>query len=227
MKSIYKQSLKAVVWVVVSSVMAGSLPAAEPKEGEPRGDQRRGEQRRGEQRPGDVGGQRPEGFRGRPQGGPGGGFQNLSEEAREAMREVFSAMRENGGNSMRKMGEVQRELSELITSGKVDEKAIRAKVLAKAELEAEVTISRARAFAKLKEKGVSDEVLKQISGVLSGGFRGGPGGPGAREGGGNRPGDGDGFRGRGQEGEREKSRSRTPAKDGAGKEKPRRPEFDK
>jgi Spy/CpxP family protein refolding chaperone len=151
-------------------------------------------------------------------------MRNLSEEARQAMREAFMEIRKSGGQELQeKSARMRRELGGLITSGKVDEKAIRSRVMAIAEIDADVMVMRAKMFAKMKEAGVSDEMLKMMAARMGGGVRP-AGGEGARGSMGSRGGFGDrggreGFSGRGRP-EREGGR---PDADG----KKRRPEFER
>ncbi len=149
-------------------------------------------------------------------------MQNMSEEARNAIREAFMEIRKSGGQELQeKSARMRRELGELITSGKVDEKAIRNKVMAIAEIDVDVTVMRAKMFAKMKEAGVSDQMLKMMAARMGGGRP--PSGESARGQMGGRGGFGErggreGFSGRGRP-ERDGGR---PEADG----KKRRPEFE-
>ena len=112
-------------------------------------------------------------------------MQNMSEEGRRAMMEAFREIREGGQDLTIKQQKLRRELAGLITSGEVNEKAIREKVMAIAEVEADMTVMRAKMFAKMKDAGVSEEVLKLMASRMGGQQRGpgGPGGEGMRRGG--------------------------------------------
>ena len=110
----------------------------------------------------------------RRQGGGGSGrsgfMQNMDPKVMAAMREAFR----EGGSSARELGsqeqKLRRELAEMITSGTVDEKAIRNKVMAIAEVQVESTILRAKMFSKMKEAGASEEMLKMMASRMGGGF---------------------------------------------------------
>lgn len=155
------------------------------------------------------------GFGKRPGGDRGAMFEKLGPEAQKAMREMFMEMRESGGDLQRRNMKLRQELQGLVMSGKVDEDAIRAKVKEVSEIEVEMTILRARAIAKLKESGVSEETLRMIAGRMGGGPPGGRGGPGMEGRG----------RERGESGQRPREGGRRPAPE-EGDQKGRRPEFD-
>lgn len=162
-------------------------------------------------------------------GGRASFMQGMSEEGRRAMMEAFREIREGGQELTSKQSKLRRELAAMITSGEVDEKAIRNKVMAIAEVEADMTIMRAKMFAKMKEAGVSDEVLKMMASRMGGA---GPRGPGGQGGEGMRRGgfggDRGGFsrEGRSGFGDRDRGRSEREKPD-AEEGKKRRPEFEK
>lgn len=167
------------------------------------------------------------GFEDRRKGGnsPGGGMQSImqemNEEQRAAMREMFMEMRESGQGLMQKIQRHRAELQELMSARTINEKAIRDKVMAVAKLEADSMIMRAKAFAKLRDAGVDEKVLKMMM-SRSGGSQGGQRGGMSRGGGSDRfqrGGDRGGFGDRPERGPREGS------KEGADSKK-RRPEFD-
>ncbi|MGB0579684.1 MAG: Spy/CpxP family protein refolding chaperone [Limisphaerales bacterium] len=169
------------------------------------------------------------GFGDRRQGGASGsgrsGFmQNMDPKVMEAMREAF---REAGGSARELAGKEQklrRELTGLITSGQVDEKAIRDKVMALAEVQVETTVLRAKMLAKMKKAGASDELLKMLASRMGGGGQrpGGMqgGGEGMRRG--NLGGDKAGF---GREGVGDRDRRPDRGKPNEAESKKRRPEF--
>ncbi|MEN9573495.1 MAG: hypothetical protein RL514_1350 [Verrucomicrobiota bacterium] len=185
-----------------------------PTEGQrpPRGESRPGENPRGETRPtetrrddaprGERGEARPadgqrgefrpgEGQRGQPQGqfNPQELFRDLNDDQRAALRGFFEAnqhvMREIGERSMR----LRREIAESAMADKPNEGLIREKIMQAAQLEAEATITRARAFAQVREK-LPKQTVERLRGMVAGmGPRGGvqppmQGGPDARREGG-------------------------------------------
>ncbi len=154
---------------------------ARPAETTRRDDAPRGE--RGDFRPG-------EGQRGQvnPQFNPQELFRDLNEDQRTALRGFFEAnqgvMREVGERSMR----LRREIGEAAMADKPNEGLIRDKIMEAAKLEAEATITRARAFAQVREK-LPKETVERLRGMIAGmGPRPGmqapmQGGQGGREGG--------------------------------------------
>lgn len=149
-------------------------------------------------------------------------MQDMSQEQQQAMREVFMEMREKGQGTMQKIQRHRQELQELVGARTINEKAIRDKVMAIAELEADATIMRAKAFAKLRDAGVDESVLKMLTARMGGGQGMQRGGQGMQRGGGDR------FQrggGRGGFGDRPQGRPREGSKEDA-KSKSRRPEFD-
>lgn len=122
---------------------------------------RRDAVQRGEGRP--VDGQRGDFRPGEGQRGPGNApfnqqfnpqelFRDLNDDQRSALRGFFEAqqnvMREVGERSMR----LRREIAESALADKPNEQAIREKIMQAAQLEAESTIARARAFAQVRDK---------------------------------------------------------------------------
>jgi|GEM_PF-867521 len=165
-----------------------------PAEGQrpPRGDFRPDERRREEGRPAE--GARREEFRrddaprgeGRPvdrergdfrpgegQRGPGNAqfnpqelFRDLNDDQRNVLRGFFEAqqnvMREVGERSMR----LRREIAESALADKPNEQAIREKIMQAAQLEAEATIVRARAFAQVRDK-LPKETVERLRGMIA------------------------------------------------------------
>ena len=186
----------------------GDNPRGEPQRGESRdGAVRRDDAGRGEGRPveGQRGDFRPgEGQRGQPQGqfNPQELFRDLNDDQRNALRGYFEAqqgvMREVGERSMR----LRREITEATMADKPNEGLIREKIMQAAQLEAESTIARARAFAQVREK-LPKETVERLRTMMSnmgprpgmqGPMQGGPGGQGGlREGGDARRPAGDNF----------------------------------
>ncbi|MEQ2005614.1 MAG: periplasmic heavy metal sensor [Limisphaerales bacterium] len=169
-----------------------------------RGPARRVEGQRGDSRPG-------EGQRGQP-GQPGGQpgqqfnpqelFRDLNDDQRNALRGFFEAqqgvMREVGERSMR----LRREITEATMADKPNEGLIREKIMQAAQLEAESTIARTRAFSQVREK-LPKETVERLRSMMAnsgprsgmqGPMQGGPGGQGGqREGGDVRRPAGDNF----------------------------------
>jgi len=149
-------------------------------------------------------------------------MQNMNEEQRTAMREMFMEMRDSGQGLMQKTQRHRTELQELMSARIINEKAIRAKVMAIAELEADSMIMRAKAFSKLRDAGVDENLLKMMMSRMGGGQSGQRSG--MSRGGGSarfqRGGDRGGF------GDRPERRPREGSKEGADS-KQRRPEFDR
>lgn len=151
-------------------------PAESRRDDAPRGE-------RGDFRPG-------EGQRGQmnPQFNPQELFRDLNEDQRAALRGFFeasqSAMREVGEKSM----QLRREIGEAALADKPNEELIRDKIMAAAKLEAYATITRARAFAQVRDK-LPKETVDRLRGMVAGmGPRPGmqspmQGGQGGREGG--------------------------------------------
>lgn len=134
---------------------------ARPAETTRREDAPRGE--RGEARPGG------EGQRGQfnPQFNPQELFRDLNEDQRTALRGFFEAnqgvMREVGEKSMH----LRREISEAAMADKVNEDLIRDKVMEAAKLEAYATITRARAFAQVRDK-LPKETVERLRAMVAG-----------------------------------------------------------
>lgn len=173
----------------------------EPRREEPRREDPRREEPRRDQAPrGEV---RP-GERGEVRGGdaqrggvnPQDMFQNLNDQQRAALRGFFETnqdvMRETG----ERLARLRREIAESAVSDKPNEDLIREKSMAVAKLEADVTLARARAFARVRDQLPKDTVERLRMMVANFGQRPGfqpPGGPDARrEGGGvRRPAEGE------------------------------------
>ncbi len=153
-----------------------------PAEGQrpPRGDFRPGEAPRGEARPaesrrddaprGERGEARPgEGQRGQPQGqfNPQELFRDLNEDQRGVLRGFFEAnqhvMREIGERSMH----LRREIAEAALADKPNESLIRDKIMEAAKLEAEATITRARAFAQVRDR-LPKETVERLRAMVAG-----------------------------------------------------------
>lgn len=148
-----------------------------PAEGQrpPRGDFRRDAAPRGEGRP--VDGQRGDFRPGEGQRGPGNApfnpqfnpqelFRDLNDDQRAALRGFFEAqqnvMREVGEKSMR----LRREIAESALADKPNEQAIREKIMQAAQLEAEATIVRARAFAQVRER-LPRETVERLRNMIA------------------------------------------------------------
>ena len=162
----------------------------------PRGDFRPDERRREEVRPGDdvrreeirrdaaprgegrpVDGQRGDFRPGEGQRGPGNApfnqqfnpqelFRDLNDDQRNALRGFFEAqqnvMRETGERSMR----LRREIAESAMADKPNEQAIREKIMQAAQLEAEATIVRARAFAQVRDR-LPKETVERLRNMIA------------------------------------------------------------
>jgi len=130
---------------------------------------------RGEGRP--VDGQRGDFRPGEGQRGPGNApfnqqfnpqelFRDLNDDQRNALRGFFEAqqnvMRETGERSMR----LRREIAESAMADKPNEQAIREKIMQAAQLEAEATIVRARAFAQVRER-LPRETVERLRNMIA------------------------------------------------------------
>lgn len=112
------------------------------------------------------------------QGGRGGApaaLQNMSEEQREALREMNQETRELAG----KVSEARADLNNAIFAEKVDETQIKQKAAALAKVEAELAVARAKAFAKVRSKFTSEQI-EALKNMPGGGRGFGPGGRGGR-----------------------------------------------
>lgn len=132
----------------------------------PRGEGRPAEGGRGDFRPGE--GQRGPGnapFAGQ-QFNPQELFRDLSDEQRNALRSFFEAqqnvMRETGERSMR----LRREIAEATLADKPNEQTIREKIMQAAQLEAETTIARARAFAQVRDR-LPKETVERLRNMIA------------------------------------------------------------
>ena len=144
-------------------------------------------------------------------------LENLSEEGRAAMREIFMEMREVGGDLQRKSQSLREQLMKLVLSGDVDEKAIRSTVRELSDIEADATVLRAKAVARMKDAGIPEEAIRAIAMRMGGRPPEGRGrGMEGRE--------GFGDRGRGRDfGRGEREEDRKPSSEGR---REGRPEFD-
>ena len=124
----------------------------EPRREEPRREElRRDQAPRGEFRPGERGEVR--GVDGQRGGvNPQDLFHDLNDQQRMALRGFFETnqdvMRETG----EKLARLRREIAESAVSDKPNEELIRDKSMAVAKLEADVTLARARAFARVRDQ---------------------------------------------------------------------------
>lgn len=111
-----------------------------------------------------AGGERAEGFR--PGGGMGGQFfpvmeRVLTEEQRQSLREAMAGQREAMRGIEGKLRDARRELMQAGMIEKFDEATVRAKALALANLEAELTVLRAKAFSQMRPA-LSPEQIEKI-----------------------------------------------------------------
>ena len=168
----------------------------EPRREEPRReDFRRDQAPRGEMRPGERGEARGvEGQRGGVN--PQDLFHDLNDQQRMALRGFFETnqdvMRETG----EKLARLRREIAESAVADKPNEDLIREKSMAVAKLEADVTLARARAFARVRDQLPKETVERLRMMVANFGQRPGfqpQGGPDVRREGGDarRPAEGD------------------------------------
>src|SRR5436190_10227178 len=107
---------------------------------------------------------RPGGFMGPGmRGGPGieRVFSVLTDEQRTSLREAMEGEREKVRDLEEKLRDARRALFDAALAQKFDESAIREKAEASAKLEAEITVIRAKAFAKLKPP-LSAEQLQKV-----------------------------------------------------------------
>jgi Spy/CpxP family protein refolding chaperone len=111
---------------------------------------------------------------GQGRGRGGGGLPNATEEQTAALQQVNTETRELN----QKLNQARTDLNNAIYAEKVDEGAIKAKVAALAKAEEELSIARAKAFAKVRSKFTSE----QIDALKARGGGGGGGRQGARRG---------------------------------------------
>jgi Spy/CpxP family protein refolding chaperone len=163
MNSFKLMHLSIALATVASSV---ALLAAEP-DSEPR------------RRPGPPGGEPGRGQRLAPMQRPGGVPVEavLNNEQRVQFREEMEAQRDKLRELEQKAAKLRRELDEALFSEKLDEKAVREKSSALAEVDAERSLIRARAFAKVRPS-LSEEQLERLNRMRAEpgpgpGFRGG------------------------------------------------------
>ncbi|HEY6167051.1 MAG TPA: periplasmic heavy metal sensor [Verrucomicrobiae bacterium] len=188
--------------------------------------------RRPERAPGDQpapeGGRRPEGEFRRPDGAPRGDFLQLNEEQRNAWREAMEAHREEMGALGEKMRDARRAMSEAMYAEKQDLAAIKKHAKELGELQVEMSVIQAKAFATFRPKLTAEQIEKLKNappGIFGLGGPGGPGGPGFRPDG-QRP---DGVRPDGQglnPDSPRRPRGEGPAGRPQGDERPRRPASD-
>jgi len=144
------------VTAFVANVSSTTLLAAEPDQEQPR-------------RPGPPGdgprGQRPFQFQGGPQGAPQGGGAPLESVFTQEQRMEFGREMRSQGEKLRELNEgvskLRRELDDLMLAEKFDETLFREKSGEMAALEAERTVMRARAFAKVRPS-LTEEQLERI-----------------------------------------------------------------
>ena len=176
--------------LVVTAVAAAMLSAAEPVPQNPRPPRGLGD-------PGGPGGPGgPNGPRGprfsqqSPRGGMGG-FpieMVLDEDQRAEFREVMDGQRDKLRDLDEKNAKLRRRLEEALFAKELDEKTVRSLSLALGELEADRTLIRARAFAKVRPS-LTEEQLERLKNLRAeigqgqrpgdqrpgeGGFRPGP-----------------------------------------------------
>ena len=97
------------------------------------------------------------------QPGPGAAVMErvLNEDQRESMRSIMTSQREEMRGIQEKMRAARKELLKASLSEKFDEDLVRAKALAVAKLEAELTVLRAKAISQVQPP-LSDEQIEQI-----------------------------------------------------------------
>ncbi|MBM3877822.1 MAG: periplasmic heavy metal sensor [Verrucomicrobia bacterium] len=162
-------------------------PQNPPRDGQPRDNFRPEGQPRDGFRPQ---GQPGEGFRpggqgqGQGQGqGPANFMADLTEEQRNAVREIMGATFQNQREANESLMTARREMNELLTAPKFDEKAIRDKVMAIAKMDADMAVLRAKAFAEVRKQ-LGTDVAEKLKPMFMGGpGMGGPGMGGPRPGG--------------------------------------------
>jgi Spy/CpxP family protein refolding chaperone len=105
----------------------------------------------------------PNGPEARFQPGPGLALMErvLTEDQRESMRTIMASQREAMREMQDKMREARKELLKASLADKFDEEVVRAKALAVAKLEAEITVLRAKALSQVQPP-LSDEQVEQI-----------------------------------------------------------------
>lgn len=106
----------------------------------------------------------PNGPEPRFQPGPGLALMErvLTEDQRESMRSIMASQREAMRNVQDKMRDARKELLKASLADKFDEEVVRAKALAVAKLEAEITVLRAKALSQVQPS-LSDEQVEQIT----------------------------------------------------------------
>jgi Spy/CpxP family protein refolding chaperone len=99
----------------------------------------------------------------------------LNNEQRVQFREAMEGQRDKQRELDQKAAKLRRELDDALFGEKLDEKAVREKSSALAEVDAERSLIRARAFAKVRPS-LSEEQLERLSNLRAEpgpGFRGG------------------------------------------------------
>lgn len=151
----------------------GEARPPETRREEPRRDDlRRDQAPRGEARPADR-----ERSEGRPVEGQRGGFnpqemfQNLNESQRSTLRGFFEINQDITRETTDKMMRLRREIAESALADKPNEALIREKAMEVAKLEADATIARARAFARVRDQ-LPKETNERLRMMVTGaGFR--------------------------------------------------------
>ncbi len=116
--------------------------------------------------------------------GGGGPMANMSDEQREALRQIATDNRE----LTTKLTEARKELGGAIYAETVNEGTIREKSAAVAKIEADLAVARAKGFAKVRDKFTAEQIdaMKNMPGGFGGRGGGGGGAGGAGGGGANR-----------------------------------------
>lgn len=108
-------------------------------------------------------GQQPGAPEPRFQPGPGLALMErvLTEDQRESMRSIMASQREAMRDIQNKMRDARKELLKASLADTFDEEAVRAKAMAVAKLEADLTVLRAKALSQVQPP-LSDEQVEQI-----------------------------------------------------------------
>ena len=106
--------------------------------------------------------------------GGGGALQGMSDEQRQALQQVSEETKE----LTTKLSEARKELGGAIYAEKLDEKVIRDKAAAVAKIDADLSVARAKAFAKVRSKFTPEQIeaFKSNPGGMGGRGMGGGGG---------------------------------------------------
>jgi len=110
----------------------------------------------------------------------------LTEDQRESMRSIMASQRDEMRGIQEKMRVARKELLTASLAGKFDEEIVRAKALAVAKLEADLTVLRAKAMSQVQPP-LSDEQIEQIMNAPQDRMQPGAGGPRPNERRGDRP----------------------------------------